>query len=295
MPSAPPAPVIERSRPLLGTFVNIKVEGLPAAAAHRAIDAGFDVVSKIHALMSFHEPDSDVSVLNRRAVLEPVAVAPETFHVVERACAISAASDGMFDVTIAPKLVEWGFLPRPAGAPEPDPAAGWQDIDLVGPNLIRFRRPLWIDLGGIAKGFAVDRAVERVTGDAAMQCCVNAGGDLRVCGPEAERVMLRTDRSEATVPVVEIENGSLASSSGREQTRRYGEGEVGPHIHGRMRQSIGMTSFVSVIAQDCIIADALTKVVLTLGGDAADVLARFGATAYLQDARGEWRVIGREG
>ncbi len=288
-------PAVERSRPLLGTFVNIKVGGLPAAEAHRAIDAGYEVIAQVHAAMSFHEPESEISALNRGAAREAVSVSSDTFHVVERALALSAASDGVFDITIAPQLVTWGFLPPPEGAPEPDPAATWRDIECLSGNTIRFRKPLWIDLGGIAKGFAVDSAVEKIAGNAAMQCCVNAGGDLRVSGPVSERVMLRTDRSEATVPVVEIENGSLASSSGREQTRRHNDGEVGPHIHGRARQSIGMTSFVSVIAPECITADALTKVVLALGDDAAPVLRRFGATAYLQDARGEWRVVGGAG
>ena len=295
MSSSTPTPAVERSQPLLGTFVNIKVGGMPEADAHRVIDAGFELIANIHALMSFHEPDSDISALNRGAARESVAVSPETFHVVERALALSAISDGVFDITIAPQLVAWGFLPRPEGAPEPDPAATWRDIECLSGNTIRFRKPLWIDLGGIAKGFAVDFAVEKIAGNAAMQCCINAGGDLRVSGPGSERVMLRTDRSEATVPVVEIENGSLASSSGREQTRRHGDGEVGPHIHGRTRQSIGMTGFVSVIAPECMTADALTKVVLAMGDDAAPMLTGLGATAYLQDARGAWRVVGGEG
>jgi thiamine biosynthesis lipoprotein len=295
MSAASNTPIVERSRPLLGTFVNIKIAGLPDADAHRVIEDGFAVVAKVQALMSFHEPESEVSLLNRRAAREAVPVAPETFHVVECACAISEASEGVFDITVAPQLVEWGFLPRPAGAPDPDPAASWRDIELIAPHSIRFRRPLWIDVGGIAKGFAVDHAVVKMNGNAAIQCCVNAGGDLRVSGAQSERVLLRTDRSDATVPVVELENGSLASSSGREQRRRHGDSEVGPHIHGRSRASVGTNSFVSVIAPECIIADALTKVVLTLGADAAPLLARYGATAYLQDAQGEWRIVGREG
>ena len=85
---------------------------------------------------------------------------------------------------MAPALVARGHLPRPAKAPEPDGAASWRDIRLLPENRIRFRRPLWIDLGGIAKGHAVDRAVEEALRFAPFQVSVNAGGDLRVAGPQ---------------------------------------------------------------------------------------------------------------
>ena len=290
----PPSPVFERARPLLGTRVAIKVGGLPEAAAHRAIDDAFAVVAAIHGLMSFHESSSDVSALNREAVRKSVAVAPETYEVIQRGLEIAAASKGVFDFTVARDLVAWGFLPRPEGAPEPDAQATWRDIELLDNHRIRFHRPLWIDLGGIAKGYAVDGAVAKVTAAGGLQCCVNAGGDLRVKGPASERVLLRTGIAGDTVPVVEIENGSLASSSGREHLKRYNGRLVGPHLHGARRDPAGTRSFVSVVAEDCIIADALTKVVLARGLDAGPLLHARGATAYLHSTRSGWRVIGRE-
>jgi thiamine biosynthesis lipoprotein len=292
------APTVERARPLLGTRVSIKLAGLAEAQANRLIDKGFDAVATVHALMSFHEAGSDVSALNREAARKSVAVAPETYEVIRCGLDIAAASKGVFDFTVARDLVQWGFLPRPEDAPDPDVQASWRDIELLDNGRIRFHRPLWIDLGGIAKGYAVDRAVATVTGDTDVQCCVNAGGDLRVKGKAPERVMLRTGLPVTlpsdTVPVVEIENGSLASSGGREHLKRYNGRLVGPHLHGARRDPAGTRSFVSVVAEDCIIADALTKVVLARGLDAETLLIARGATAYLHNTRSGWRVIGRE-
>ena len=143
--------------------------------------------------MSFHEPASDLSRLNRTAARRAVAVDPSTVAVIGRAVEFAQASGGVFDPTMASRLVAWDYLPHPGGAPEPDPEADWRDIALLDRNRIRFTRPLWLDLGGIAKGYAVDRALASMDVAPSVQCTISAGGDLRVCGPRAERVLLRTD------------------------------------------------------------------------------------------------------
>lgn len=294
MSATPTHPPVERARPLLGTYVSIRVGGLGDKQAHQAIEVGFAAVSKIHALMSFHEAASETSRLNRDAAREAVTVTPETFEVIRCGLDISAATGGVFDMTVAPRLVDWGYLPRPEGVPEPDPAASWRDVELLPEHRVRFHRPLWLDFGGIAKGFAVDYAVKSVLEKGAKSVCVNAGGDLRISGPLSERVLLRTAVPSDTVPVLEIENGSIASSSGREHRKVQGGQEVGPHVHGLDRAAVGTQTFVSVVAERCVIADALTKVVLARGAEAESVLQTFGAAAYLQDARGGWRALGEK-
>ena len=294
MPLSSSPPQVERARPLLGTRVDIKVGGLSEAKAQPVIDAAFTVVTEIHYLMSFHDVRSDVSALNRGAVRGPMAVNPHTYEVIRQGLALGEASNGVFDITVASQLVDWGFLPRPEGSSDPDPRASWRDIELLGEGRIRFHRPLWLDLGGIAKGYAVDRAVQAIEALGAIQCSVNAGGDLRVSGPMSERVWLRTGASGDTVPVLDIENGSIASSSGRDQLRQIGSRRVGPHLHGVRKRAVGTRSFVSVVAEACVVADALTKVVLARGAEAGPLLRTFGATAYLHSARGGWRVVGGE-
>ncbi len=281
-----------RARPLLGTRVDIRVEDPDESAANAAIERGFRAIADVHRLMSFHETTSDVSRLNRTAALEPVAVDPRTLEVLQRARDFSERSDGAFDITTASRLVAWGFLPKPDGAPMPAQKASWQDVMIEDENHVRFRQPLWIDLGGIAKGFAVDQAIAAIGARTDIQVYVNAGGDLRVAGPHVEAVRLRSVIEMDAVPVVEIEDGALASSSGREHLRDRGGSRVGPHIDGRSGASVGADNFVSVAAADCLTADALTKVVLATGALAEPVLGHFGAIAYFYGLGAGWVTLG---
>jgi thiamine biosynthesis lipoprotein len=286
-----PNPAVKRSRPLLGTYVAISVAGL--ADAVPAIERGFAAVADLHRLMSFHEPGSDISRINRAGAGEETLVDPRTFAVLEQAGQLAAESGGVFDITVAAELVTRGFLPSPGDARAPDPAASWCDIKLTPAGSVRLRRPLWIDLGGIAKGYAVDRAAEAMALPDGAQCSINAGGDLRVSGPEAERVLLRAPRAEgAAVPVVALRNASLASSSGIDDRRRAGGTMVGPHLDARRGHSVGTRSFVSVVADSCMIADGLTKIVLARRDGSGAILRKYGATAYLRDPRGNWRTLG---
>jgi len=281
---------VQRARPLLGTVVSIGIRGLPWVEANQRIDAAFQSIAEIHRLMSFHEFGSEVSRLNREAAFHPVTVDPRTFYVLAQAISFAAASEGVFDITVAGELAEHGLLPRPEGACQPDAAASWRDIELDRGGSIRFHRPLWIDLGGIAKGYAVDQAIECMQSYPGLQACVNAGGDLRVSGPAAQLVqlnLLAVDGARA----VRLQDGSLASSSGRPLRRGRGRDLVGPHIDGLRRRTMGTRSFVSVLAQHCLIADAFTKIVMATGVRSESLLRRFGATAYVHHERYGWRAL----
>lgn len=283
MPSSLPS--IERARPLLGTTVAIRVHGLKDKDSHDAINEAFEEIALIHRLMSFHEADSDVSRLNREAADHAVDVHPATFDVLKHAQDISRVSGGCFDITIAPELVAKGILPPPGALHAPHPEARWHDLCLERDGRVRYGRPLWIDLGGIAKGYAVDRAIERLCARGAVQACVNAGGDLSVHGPDSERVLLRTGATPGdALPVLEIENAAIASSG-----VSSGPYTAVPHVDGRTREPMGTGNFVSVVAEHCVVADALTKVVLALQERSEPLLRHYGASAHLLDSRGQWR------
>src|SRR6202011_4055286 len=148
---------VERARPVLGTVVAVRVRGAADRAAHRAIDRAFASMSEIHRLMSFQESASDVSRMNREAARAAVAVHPHTMRVLRCAARMARLSGGVFDASIGGALAEWGLLAAPAGT-RPHRDATFRDIELRG-NRVYFKRPLWVDLSAIAKGYAVDRAV----------------------------------------------------------------------------------------------------------------------------------------
>jgi thiamine biosynthesis lipoprotein len=193
--------------------------------------------------------------------MEAVAIDPRTMEVLAIAIGIAAKSHGAFDPCIAPLLVERGLLPRPPRAV--DLSSSWRDVELVDERAMRARRALWLDLGGIAKGYAVDRAVDALRVAGVEQGCVNAGGDLRVFGPRAERVDVRV-HDGSIVELLELADGALASSGGADRT-------------------------VSIVAPRCVIADALTKVVLAAPDACAALLRSHDAAAWIHDRRTGWR------
>ena len=285
---------IERAQPWLGTLVSIRVKGLPAADAHRAIDAAFKEIATVHRLMSFHDATSDVSRLNAHADRLPLAVNLRTAEVLRWALRFSLLSDGCFDVSVGAELVDWGLLPAPACAVR-RPEGSWRDIELRPDGKVRFHRPLWIDLGGIAKGYAVDRAAECLRRRGVGSSVVNAGGDIRVSGPRTERVLLDTGggwQPDANgLPLIELSDASVASSSGLPHRRWHRGLSCGAHVDGVHRTPAGTERFVSVIAQECVVADALTKVVMAKGAECRDLLRHCGASAHIHDPGSGWRHV----
>jgi FAD:protein FMN transferase len=280
---------IERARPLLGTTVSVRVECPDATAAHHAIDAAFAAIGHVHARMSFHEADSDLSRIHAAGPGQRVVVDAQTAEVLRAALLLSAHTQGAFDVTVAAKLVAWGLLPAPHCDAAPVLGANWTDIDIDDEHGVRLRRPLWIDLGGIAKGYAVDLAIDALRAHGITHACVNAGGDLRTLGKGPHFIAIATDeRHPSAYPVLELGEASVASSSGR----AFSTVGRGPHVHGRRRSSMGLTQSITVVAEKCMYADALTKVVMAMGMRSADLLGQFDAVAYLQDSTGDWTLIG---
>ncbi len=286
------AETVERAQPWLGTLVSIRVSGMAASDAHRAIDTAFREIASVHCLMSFHDHDSDVARLNRAVSLQSIQVHSYTYEVLRHAIAFSASTQGCFDVTVGAELMNWKFLPSVGRSSIH--YGSWRDIELLPDNCVVFHRPLCIDLGGIAKGFAVDRATECLQAHGAQQSIINAGGDIRVQGRDAERIRLRAESFTDAVPVLELTKGSVASSSGYLHRRWCHERFYGPHVNGVDRSPAPTDRFVCVVAETCMTADALTKVVMVRGQESAAVLRKFGASAYMYDAGREWQRLDAE-
>jgi thiamine biosynthesis lipoprotein len=286
-------PPIERAQPWLGTFVSIRVSGLDDSEAHRAIDEAFSEIALVHRLMSFHDSNSDASRLNCGPAGKPVAVHPYTVAVLQKAQMFSSCLEGCFDISIGSELVDWQLLPTPSTTTRPA-GGSWRDIEILPDGHVVFHRPLWIDFGGIAKGYAVDRATDCLRRWGAAQSVVNAGGDIRVQGQCVEPIRLAVESSVDTMPVLELTDGSVASSSGHRQ-RRWHKGRLcGPHVDGARRSPAATDRFVCVLADECVLADALTKIVMARGRDSVELLRRFAASAHVYDPTGGWQHLERE-
>jgi FAD:protein FMN transferase len=304
---------IRRARPLLGTFVEIAVTGACRPAMEEAVEAAFGAVAEVHRLMGCQDSNSDVARVNREAPTRALRVHPWTFEVLKAALDLQSRSVGIFDIAVknpmepcrSPPFQLRGSLPPPcprgregvgavSGLRSVPEMPGNPSVELLPGRGVRFSGPdITIDLGGIAKGFAVDRAIAVLRDHDVEQALVNAGGDLAAFGPDAAVVSLRDPRDPRRVMGdVEIGGEALASSGRQVDPFRRSEttdtAVIDPRTLRPARAAVGAT----VRAGQCMIADALTKVVMIVGEAAASVLAEFGASALFVSPGGDLRISG---
>jgi thiamine biosynthesis lipoprotein len=275
---------VRRARPSLGTFVEITARGDNEAELHGAIDLAFDAIARVDRQMSFHQPASDISKINREAFQRKVTVDPWTWRVLRAAQKLSHESAGLFDITVARKLMQWEYLPRRYRNVS---EGNWRDIVLEKNCTVRFRQRVIIDLGGIAKGFAVDRAVEALKRKGVSSGVVNAGGDLRVFGLKSELIHLRHPvEPMRPAGAIKLRERALATSGIYFTQKRRGNAVVSSLINGRTRRSSRKPISVSVAASACMMADALTKIAVVLREKSAPLLAQYHADALLLERDG---------
>lgn len=290
MPAAPAATTVRRARPWLGTIVHIEAQVEPAEDAEQAVEAAFAAVAAIDRAMSFFRPDSDLARLHGAALGTPQAVAPATWQVLSHALELATASDGLFDPSIAGALVRHGLRALPAelsDLPPTDPQASWRDLELLPEQRVRLHRRLYLDLGGIAKGYAVDCAIAALQQTPGVHSgSVNAGGDLRHFGAAPSPLLLRHPADPGRlIPLGQLANAAAATSAGyfADSTAR----PMSPLIDPRSGQPQAQTGSVTVIADRCWLADGLTKIVALQGPAAGPLLARYAASAAIMSADGD--------
>jgi len=184
--AGPDAPLVrhEASRMSMGCAYAIVAYGRDAATLPGIVDAAFDEVDRIDRLMSHYKPESPLSRLNREAAGGPVAVDPELFGLIAESLRYSRESDGAFDITVGPLMKAWGFFRGGGRVPGSEELAelrlrvGYAHVVLdPAQKTIRFDRPgVELDLGGIAKGYAVDRVVQLLRRRQVPAALVSAGG-----------------------------------------------------------------------------------------------------------------------
>ena len=240
---------ITRCQPWLGTFVEV------TGTDDKATAAAFDAVEQVHSLMNRHDPHSELSEINRRAHFGPVLVHPWTAAVLLRALHWARASDGVFDPMTG--------------------SASWRDVELAGRS-VRLARQATLDLGGIAKGFAVDRAVAAMQAAGATQGLVNAGGDMRGFGPRIWSIFVVDPATRLPAIEIPLDNMALATSG------VLPDGRDG-HLPRRAR---GVVS-ASVLARCACDADALAKIAIAGGTATRACLKEGAARALIMTGSGE--------
>jgi thiamine biosynthesis lipoprotein len=242
-------PAVRRMRPALGTWVVIEARGPHPEAA---LEGAFLAISEVQERLHPERDGSDLYRLCHAAPGEATLIHEDTFRVLRFAQRLCALSGGVFDPCL------------------PDTKGRLDDLELgctpEGRHWARCREALVIDCGGLAKGYAIDRAVTALAAGGCGSGLVNAGGDLRVFGAASHTVLVR--RSDGRCEPCELRDEALAVSepgSGRAPRGHrgyYRRGAPAPSLRG----------FAAVRAAQAMTADALTKCVLLCAPEVAGAL-----------------------
>jgi len=182
--------IVKETRTLMDTFCEISCYGTDRDSAAIAIDAAFKELERIERVLSRFDENSEVSRINNSAGLGKVKATKEVFDLTERAVYYSRISGGAFDITIAPLMEVWGFARRNKSVPDADTVdsvlknVGYENIELrPGELSIRFlNKGTKLDFGGIAKGYAADRAKGVLVSYGIKNALVNLGGNIFALG-----------------------------------------------------------------------------------------------------------------
>lgn len=265
------------ARPLMGTEVSVHLWSEDAEEGQRALEAVFDEAVRIDRLMSTYKDDSEISKINRQAAQGPVAVGEELFQLIQRSLDISVLTRGAFDITFDSVGQHYDFRSRLR--PDPDTVElerenidyRYVQLNKASGIVTYLKEGVRINLGGIAKGYVVERGVDILRHRGVQHAIVTAGGDSRLLGDRRGRpwmVGIRDPRNEGQVAIsVPLTDEAISTSGDYE---RYFD-EDGIRYHHIIQPSTGRPASgvhsATVFGPDAVITDALSTSVFVLGVD----------------------------
>jgi thiamine biosynthesis lipoprotein len=285
--------LVERARLSMGSELRLTVWTTSGEkAAVDAFEAVFGEFDRLEALMSVWKPGSDVERVNAAAGLHPVPVSPEVIEVLEDARQISDWTGGKFDVTFGALSGLWKFdhdqdnhIPSPRDVAAKLPLVDYRALDLdrgAGTAYLR-RKGMRVHLGGIGKGYAIDRGAAILRSRGFRDFMIQAGGDLYVAGKRGDRpwrVAVRDPRGAAdrSFAALDLTDGTFSTSGDYERFfmdhgRRYHH-ILDPDLGEPARASRSVT----IVATRAVVADGLSTGVFIMGGRAGmDLIERLPA------------------
>ncbi len=281
------------ARNAMATRFEIVLHGGSAVALRAAGEEALDEIDRLEGRLSLYRPTSEIAHVNSGAARSPVRVSPVIFHLLQQAHGLSQATNGAFDITIAPLVRCWGFMGGTGQMPQPEEVS--EARSKVGMSLVKLnpedftvtfaREGVMIDLGAIGKGFALERAAECLREAGVTSALLNAGTStvfalghppeqdywkVAIESPPGAAVGGRPDMV-ATVPLHD-EALSVSAVWGRafqSGGKRYGhvlDPRTGHPVRGALLSAVALPSATE--------ADALSTALLVLGDAGHDALAK---------------------
>jgi thiamine biosynthesis lipoprotein len=281
-------------RYLMGTSVEVEAYGGSGSERRAAIDEAFAAIAEVDRLMSNYRDDSELAQINGNADRVAVKISAPMLSILEAAQRVSALSEGAFDITVGPLVRLWGFHDKKAHVPTPEelarvrPLVGYKNL-LIDESLstARFARPgVELDLGGIAKGFAVELAAN-VLRKRGLAGFIDAGGNQYLLGhppgKDSWRVGIKNpDAPDGLLGVLEVGEGSVSTSAQNANFLTAGNRTYGHILDPRTLQPSDAALSATIVSPDGTFADALSKVGFILGpGRGLAIIESFPQTAGL--------------
>ncbi len=294
--------IFKKSKILMDTLVTITVVSDSENHAENAIDNAFSEIEKIEKMSSFFLPDSEISRINKSAGISAVKISPEILDLLTRAQYVSEKTRGAFDITIGPVETLYDFYKKI----KPDGSTIRQSLQLVGyKNLIIDRnrsaaflrkKGMLVDPGGIAKGYAADKAVETLKKDGIMSGLVAVAGEIKAFGLKPDRrawkIGIRHPRAENKeddiMATIEL-NDMAISTSGDYERFFILDGKRYHHILSpQTGQSAAQCESVSIMTKDAAFTDAFATGVFVLGpAEGIKLLEEIGIEGIVVDNEGK--------
>jgi FAD:protein FMN transferase len=294
--------VFKKSRVLMDTLVTIQVVAKRPERAEKAINRAFAEIKRLEGLLNFYSEESELAKINRSAGISDVKVSPETLDLIEKAVSTSGKTGGAFDVTIGPEIILWDFAEK--RKPDDGTIKGrlnlvnyqWIAIDREKSTISLMKRGMLIDLGGIAKGYIADRAVEELKREGIVSGLVAVAGDIRAFGDKPDgrpwRVGIRnprqSGRDDEIMAMIELKDMAI-STAGDYERFFIADGNRYHHIlDPKTGYPAKASRSVSVIAREGAFTDSYSTAVFILGPEKGlEVLRKMGFEGLIVDEHGK--------
>jgi thiamine biosynthesis lipoprotein len=269
-----------QARYIMGTIVEIVVAAAHKHTAEQAMEHGFEALRQVEQRMSIYQATSALSRINRLAADAWVPLEADLRSVITAALDVAHQSEGALDVTVLPLMRLWGFVQQAGRVPTAAeisatlPLVDYRHVQLdAAHSAIRFtRKGVGLDLGGIAKGFAVDNALQALLAQGVSRAIVNAGGDLFAMGTAPSETPWLVDIQHPSIPertlaTMRVHNRSITTSGDYE---RFFEQDGKRYCHlidPRSGYPVQDVASVTVLADTTMQADALSTAAVILGPD----------------------------
>ncbi len=271
---------VHRSERLMGTRVDITVTAESEEIGYINIEEALAEIRKVEQRISSWNPDSETSKINAQAGIRPVEVSPELFNLLQRAVKISELTQGAFDITTGALDTLWRFdgsvssLPTKQELERVLPLVGYRQLVLDPEARTAYlpRRGMKINLGGIGKGYAADRAKDLMLNKEVPGGMINMGGDITVWGSKAsgEKWLLgvadplRVGQILSWIPLIE---SSVAMARPMQQYIEYNGLRYGRVFRPDTGEPVRGIRQVTVLARSAELSDALATALCVMGPD----------------------------